>query len=235
LIPYSQDPKPFLSNIEIKKEIVKIFPGGGVKEIQNRVYIDDKHVFVPYITERNTYGMINWEWKRNEWSLTSVETNTDDPKLLKIKTNHTLKRYLIWNINPTYNINQINFYLTRKRQFSVTEGVSKYEPRIQLKLKKKINESSYGVLRLPKSWERIMNDDSLLNSPKQFDSIFSSFIPPTSMMVSWIALDKNEKINYPINSEPGNGYSSGENYFDFVPFVSESELEVEKITVPTHE
>jgi hypothetical protein len=227
LIPYPHDPKPFLSNKEIKKEIMKVFPGDGVGKIQAQVFIDKKHVFVPYITKRNTYGIVNWIWKKNDWEIISIETNTADPKLWKIKSNNTLKFYLFWNINPKSRIHKMNFYLTRNRQFSVSDGVSKYQPKIQMKFEKKLNGRSYGVLKLPKNWETVMNDDIFINSENQSNSLFSSFEQPSSMSVSWLPLNENNKIKMPINSDSGSGYGNGENQIDFVPFVDESTLEGE--------
>ncbi|MBP0726943.1 hypothetical protein J5Y03_17430 [Bacillus sp. RG28] len=230
LIP--QSPKPFLSNKEVMKEIAREYPEYDVKKIQDRVFIDKKHVFVPYLSKENDYGIINWSWNNNEWEIASIEINMFDPKLWKIKSNGSFKYYLLWNM-PTSQVHKINFYLTKERQFSFSEGVWKYEPKIQMKSEKMLNGSSYGLYRFPKKWERIMNDETYINSSNQSDSLFSSFEQPTSMMVLWLPLDKNNKITkliYPV--EGGRGSGVGNSQINFIQDAMEENLEGEHILFP---
>jgi len=218
-------PKAFLSNIEIKKEVMEQYPEYDVDKIQDHVFIDQKHVFVPFLTKGNDYGIINWSWNNNDWEIAWIEKNMFDPQLWKIESNHSFKYYLLWNINPSSQIQKINFYLTRGRQFSAVNGVSKYEPKIQMKFEKKLNERSYSVLELPKKWQRVMNDETFLISQNQPDLVFSSFTPPSSFIVKYLPLDKNNKTKMPDNA---NGSGNGGNQIDFTQLVDEKALDVEK-------
>jgi len=221
LIPHK--PKAFLTNKEIMKEIKEFDPEYDVNTIQDHVFIDKKHVFVPYLSKENDYGIINWSWNKNDWEIASIETNMFGPLLWKIESNHSIKYYLLWNMNPSSQLQKINFYLTRERQYFVSNGVSKYEPKIQMKFEKELNERSYGVLELPKNWENIMNDETFSISQNQSNLFFSSITPPTSFIVKWLPLDKNNKTKLPINSDSGHGTGNGGNQIDFVQLVNEGE------------
>jgi hypothetical protein len=228
LIPYSQEPKPFLSHKEIRQKIVENYPDYDVDTIQDHVFIVKKHAFVPYKTKSNTYGLVNWIWNENNWKITSIAENMSNPQLWKIYSSHSYKYYLLWNMNPKSYIEKMKFYLTRERQFYVNEGISKYEPKIEMKFEKKLNENSYGLLELPKNWERVMNDDAFVNSPNQSNSVFFQFNQQPSMMVKWLPLDKNNKKKMPIISNGERSYGNGGNDIDYIQLVDENAL-VEKI------
>jgi hypothetical protein len=205
------------------KEINHIFPEANVKEIQDTIEVDEKHVFVPFISEENKYGVSHWVWQKREWELTSVNTG-GEPRSWRIEDGDFSTTYLVWNIAPETSIEKLKFYLIKDRTFHITEGIEYYDPGVQLEELVKLSSTSYGAMPLPDSWSSIMASYTKLERARQPD-IFSDFFIEHYMYFGWMAYDGSGKELPPDHSLFGSGFSGGDDHIEYIRFLDELEIE----------
>ncbi|MBR7798046.1 hypothetical protein GT022_18615 [Agaribacter marinus] len=141
---YPFKPSVFLSDEQIALEIEEVIFKSNVKQVQDVIKIDERHFFVPFITENQTYSGSYWEWKRNQWKLNWVKINLR-PRVLKIEENNPETYYFVWNLDPRDQVAALDFFLKKKRGYSGTN----YHPAIQMKDEISLDTSSYGIRKLP--------------------------------------------------------------------------------------
>ena len=135
-------------------EINQLFPQGAAKDIQDIIYIDKTHVFVPFITKEDTYGESFWIWKHNKWKLSRVEASGGNIRLWKINPDDPSSYVFVWNMNPADKIEQFKIRLMQNRSSGVTNEKIYYYPKIHLE--KKIYTYNFG-LSLPKKTPKSYN------------------------------------------------------------------------------
>ncbi|MGG4267166.1 hypothetical protein [Peribacillus simplex] len=107
-------PEPFLSDRQVVERINSTFSEAQPMVIQDQIFLDDTHVFVPFISEDNRYGMSFWVWKGNKWRVASVE-NSGQPQVW----NGEEKSLIMWNMDPKDGISEIKVFMKKDRGFMV--------------------------------------------------------------------------------------------------------------------
>jgi hypothetical protein len=87
-----------------------------------------------------------------------------------------------------------------------------------------IKQKRYGVMELPKDWISFMDSFIKVESAKQPNSSFKSFIPEHHMYIGWIPYDHNGNVTFPERSLNGNGYSMEDVSIDHVMILNEADL-----------
>ena len=219
----SNNPSSFPNKGDVIKEINHIFPEANVKEIQDTISLDEKHVFVPFISEENKYGVSYWVWQKSEWELASVNTG-GEPKSWRIDDGDFSTTYLVWNIAPETSIEKLKFYLIKDRTFHITEGIEYYDPGVQLEELVKLSSTSYGAMPLPDSWSSILASYTKLETARQPD-IFSNFFIEHYMYFGWMALDRSGKVLPTVNALNGSGFTGGDEHIEHIRFLDKLEIE----------
>ncbi|WP_409305069.1 hypothetical protein [Peribacillus sp. SCS-155] len=147
------------------------FPESSVDQIQETVNVDERHVFVPFITKDQKYGGSNWEWKKHQWECTAIETK-GNPYIWKIDENDPASFYLVWNGNPSHELGYMKLFMKRKAGYSVSDGKENYIPNIQMEAGINIREKSFGVQKLPASWAHTLTSHIKMGSAAQPFSLF---------------------------------------------------------------
>ncbi|PUB09918.1 hypothetical protein [Paenisporosarcina sp. OV554] len=220
----SNNPGSFPDKEELIKEINHIFPEANVKEIKDTIELDEKHVFVPFISEENKYGVSHWVWKRSDWDLASVNTG-GEPRSWRIEDGDSSTTYLVWNIAPQTPIEKLKFYLIKERTFRITEGVEYYDPGVQLEEIVELSDTSYGVIPLPDKWSSILASYTKLETARQPDVFSNSFNIENYMYFGWMAYDRSGKVLPPDHSLFGSGFTGGEEHIEHIRFLDELEIE----------
>lgn len=221
---YFSEPGTFPKNKEVKKAINRTSTEVIASTIQDIYFLDKKHVFVPFISDKETYGVSYWVWKKHKWKIAYVDTK-GAPKMWKIVKNDPSTHYLIWNIHPEDKLNQLQFLLIRNRNYQVTDGKEFYFPRVQMNSDTSLQEKSYGVLKLPEEWVLFINQLIYVEKAKQSKSIFHWFNPDQYLYIGWIPYDQNGEQAFPEKSVNGNGYSVEDIIIDYTMILNENDLE----------
>lgn len=220
----STNPSSFPDNEDLIKEINHIFPQSNVKEIQDTIALDEKHVFVPFISEENKYGVSHWVWQKREWELSSVNTG-GEPQSWRIEDGDFSTTHLVWNIAPETPIEKLKFYLIKDRSFHITEGIDYYDPGVQLEEIVELSDTSYGVMPLPERWSSILDSYTKLETARQPDVFSNSFNIENYMYFGWMAYDHFGKVLPPDHSLFGSGFTGGEEHIEHIRFLDELEIE----------
>ncbi|RKD26005.1 hypothetical protein BEP19_03515 [Ammoniphilus oxalaticus] len=185
-------PAPFPAHEEILAQLNQLLPEVAVDEIQDVVYVAPRHVFVPFKTKKNDYGMSYWTW-RGKWKM-DVKNSIGAPRLWMINEKDPASYHFVWNIHPDDDVNMIDLYLIRHRYYSMTyttktdQTEHRYEPGIQLKEQVSLETKSYGVLPLSDDWVTVMRMLDQMEAPKP--SVFDSFFQRDDLYFGWRAFDE---------------------------------------------
>ncbi|MBT2638268.1 hypothetical protein [Bacillus sp. ISL-39] len=194
----------------------------GIAEIQDRIFLDDKHVYIPFITEEEGHGISFWEWKKHEWQLSSFSTGSM-PQIWKIDTDDPASHYIMWNFHPENNLDYLTLYLIKERGFSVSEGKHHYDPGIQMGFRAEVGEKSYGYTSIPEDWQKYMEAENKLMASMIPDSLFADFFPPAQYYFGWQSTTTEGITEYP--SYPNmNGFGSGGSSTENLRFLNENDI-----------
>ncbi|MGE8205607.1 hypothetical protein ACQKP0_13705 [Heyndrickxia sp. NPDC080065] len=221
---YFSKPALFPGNAQLMKDINHLFPEASVKKIQDTYNLDERHVFVPFITSENQYGFSCWEWKKNKWKLVAINS-IGEPSLWRINKKDPSTYRFIWNMPPNDNLSSIQFYLIKDRNYHVTEGIGNYEPKIQMNKEISLLGKPYGVLKLPNDWVSVMDSIKNIESGKKPDLFFSSLFSNPSIYFGWIPYNQKGKEANLNNILNGNGFSSSSGDIENLLILTEEEIE----------
>jgi hypothetical protein len=203
----------------------KVFPTAAVKSIQDTVHIDERHVFVPFVSEESRYGVSYWAWKEHKWKLLSID-NAGEPRLWKINSKDPSTYYIAWNSHPDDKVSYMKLYFIRDRGFHGFDGVETYDPRIQLEKKVTLTDKSYGVLRLPVEWSAIMKSLQQAGNPNISDGLINSVLPINNdLFFGYIPFDKSDQEAGIMNSVNGSSFTNGDINLDYISILNKSEIE----------
>ncbi|MDM5214010.1 hypothetical protein QUF94_21650 [Peribacillus sp. NJ4] len=216
---FPKEPEPFLSEKQIIKRINSIFPEAQPKSIQNKIFLDDTHVFVPFISEENGYGMSFWVWKGNKWKAASVNMG-GQPQVW----NGEEKSLIMWNMNTKDDVSEIGVFMKVDRDFLVEDGIATYQPGIEMMHSIALKGKTYGVARFPDNWRELMKQYVKLQA-EDGQNDFPDFNDPIRLVTNFH--DKEGEEIIPEHSFNGNSYTTGYNFVDvhFLVTVQEEELE----------
>jgi len=214
---YFSKPTSFPTNEQLVDEMNSIFPKAAASIIQDTIPIDEGHVLVPFISNKDDYGLSYWAWKNHKWKVVTIDTK-GKPMLWKLNINDPSSLYFVWNIHPKDQLSSIHFYLIRDRGFRIAEGIERYNPRVQMEKRVSVQEKSYGLMQLPDDWVTFMNAYIKVESAKQS--------PERDIYFGWIPYDQTNKESFPESSVNGAGYSNGEVGLEYVMILDKGDIEI---------
>lgn len=222
---YFSAPDPFPTNEKLVEEINSVFPEAVASEIQDTIRVDERNILVPFISHKNDYSLSYWVWKKQKWSVASIDTK-GRPMVWKMDKNDPSAYQIVWNIHPDDQLSSIHFYLIRDRGYHISEGIEHYYPRVQMVKKISLKEKSYGSVQLPEEWVTFMNSFIKVESAKQPNLFFNGFFPEQYMSIGWIPYDQADKEIFPERSVNGNGYSTGSIDMEHVMILNKVDIEI---------
>ncbi|MDN3019861.1 hypothetical protein PH210_27280 [Paenibacillus sp. BSR1-1] len=218
-------PASFPANEQLIERMNKVFPTAAVKSIQDHVQVDERHVFVPFVSEEGRYGVSYWEWKKNKWKLLHID-NAGVPRLWKINSNDPSTFYIVWNSHPDDKVSYMKLYFIRDRGFQGHDGIETYIPKIQLEKKVTLTDKSYGVLPMPADWSAIMKSLQQAGNPNISDRLFDSVFPNiNNLHFGFIPFDQSNQEAVIMNSVNGSSFTNGDINLDYISILSKSEIE----------
>lgn len=216
-------PTAFPSHDQLIAEMNEFFPEAAASVIQDTIYLDERHVYVPFISKEDQYSSSYWIWKRKGWEVVYIHSS-DQPRIWKIDKKDPSTYHLVWNFYPEEKLKSIRFYLIRNRGYSVIDGIEAYNPRVQMQREISLEDSSYGALQLPKDWVTFINSLMQMEKAKHPD-LLSYFDLEQYMYFGWMTYDANEQQEYPDRGLNNRGFSRGPADIDFVMILNEAQLE----------
>lgn len=214
---YFSTPTSFPTNQQLIEEINRIFPKATASIIQDTIPIDERHVFVPFISQKDDYGLSYWVWKNHKWQVASIDTK-GQPILWKRSVNDPASFYFSWNIHPNDQLSSIHFYLIRDRRYRFAEGIERYYPRIQMEKSVSLQEKSYGLMQLPDDWV------TLMHAYREGESARQSL--EQLLFFGWIPYNRTNQQHFPDHSVNGSGFSNGEVDLENVMILDQGDIEI---------
>nr|WP_106779316.1 hypothetical protein [Lysinibacillus timonensis] len=218
-------PTTFPTNEQIVEVMNRTFPEADAKTIQDTIFVDDRHVVVPFISNQNHYSLSYWVWEMHQWKVASIDTK-GRLKLWKINQNDPSTFYFVWNIHPYDQLSSQSIYLIRERGFNKTDNTDRYYPRVQMEQKIDLQEITYGVMKLPAEWLAFMSASEKIESAKQPNLFFNNYY--NGIYFGWLVYDELQNVSYPESSVNGNGYSISNVNLDYVMLLNEQDIETPK-------
>ncbi|KAA0550388.1 hypothetical protein FZW96_03355 [Bacillus sp. BGMRC 2118] len=80
--------------------------------VQDTIFLTDRDVFVPFISNEGTYGSSYWTWKRGKWRIAHIEENVD-LRIWKVNPNDPSTFHFVWNLPPNDEVHHVSLYLTK--------------------------------------------------------------------------------------------------------------------------
>jgi hypothetical protein len=223
---YFSKPTTFPTNEQLVEEINNFFPEAAASVIQDTIPVDERHVLVPFISNKDDYSLSYWVWQKHKWRVASIDTK-GRPMVWKIDRNDPSSFQFVWNIHPDDQLSSIHFYLKRDRGYHIIEGIEHYSPGVQMEKKVSLKEKSYGLMQLPDEWVTFMNTFIKVESAKQPNIFFKDFFPEQYMFFGWLPYDQTNKETFPERSV--NGYSNGTVDLEHVMILDKGDIELPKL------
>ncbi|WP_449538809.1 hypothetical protein [Ferdinandcohnia sp. Marseille-Q9671] len=221
---YLAKPSSFLPSEKVLAELNRYSYDSTVTEVLDVIEIDERRVYVPFITDKNKYGTSLWMWEKHKWELVA-ESDTGAPKVWKIDTKDPNSYQVFWNIHPEDQISHGEFYFLKDRNYHITANEHTYFPRIQLKSIINFKEKPYGMMKLPKDWRTVMGASIKVEKDRQPDSFFPDFFPVLQdMYFGWIPYNQKHERQDADATMGGGGSATGID-LHYVMYLNEEELE----------
>lgn len=208
---YNSDSTSFLTDEQLVEEMTDHFSVVSNSVIQDIVFLDDRHVFVPFIAEEKIYGLSLWEWKNRKWNAVLVSTS-GEIKVWKINSKDPATFHTVWNYPPQDQVDYMKLYLINKRGFQISGDEEHYEPGMQLEQMITLSENPYGSMKLSKEWISVIG------------SLNGSLTVPLYYF-RWNTYDSSDKVTYLERNENESSSWGGDIQIEFAVFIEESELE----------
>ncbi|RPF54404.1 hypothetical protein [Aquisalibacillus elongatus] len=220
---FFSEPTAFPEDEQLIEEMNDLFDRANAEEIQDTIQLDDKHVFVPFISSNDMYGVSYWKWDKRKWRPIRISTD-GDPRVWNTDDD-VISTYIIWNFHPDDDVQDITFYLIRDRSYHVSAGEHTYIPRIQVEEKVSASDETYGVYEFSDDWGTLASQINALAEQKNPDMHFGFMFQDPKVQFGYQPLNKNGETVFPENSANGAGFSNGHVQTDFVLFIDSLELE----------
>ncbi|MCR2806571.1 hypothetical protein [Paenibacillus soyae] len=224
---YDGRPGAIPSAEEAAAAINQYEPEADAEVVLDRIRLDDRQLFVPYVSGRGTHGMGFLKWEKGEWKVTRVDPG-GSPELRILDHSNPSERYIVWNINPQEQMEQIRFYLIRERNAGMSSGIYYYTPRVQMEETADLTKRPYGALPFPEDWADILREEKRMNQALPggvLDQLFSGMPSRHAMLqMGWFP-------DYAEDAPPPRGYSkSGDEDTEFLWILDEPNLEKPGLT-----
>lgn len=218
---YFSKPTSFPTNEQSIEEINSFFPDAVANVIQDIIYLDERHVLVPFISEENNYSLSYWKWGGSKWEVASVHSR-GEPMLWKVDKRDPTSYHFVWNIHPDDNMSKLDFYLIRDRGYRAGE-VERYNPRIQLEKHASLQKKTYGAIKLPQEWVKVIDESLKIESTDQNAFFAEVFYTNYYPYFNWITYDEVGKSSLPEHSV--NGYHTGNIDLQYMGILVEDQIE----------
>mgnify|MGYP001436827952 CR=1 FL=1 len=217
---YFSKPESFLSEEQVVDQINDTFAQAEAVRIQDTVDLDEEHVFVPFVTNSDEYGVSYWEWNYRKWGPVYISTS-GEPMLWKIKPEKPSTYHILWNINPKDELSYFKYHLVRDRSYHIVDERHTYTPRIQIEHEIPVEENTYGVFNILEGWQSLYGETAtLLNDQTPNLNIFESNL---GTYFGWTPYNQFDEQSYPESSLNGERFSNGA-MTEFLRFVDETDL-----------
>lgn len=220
-------PKPFPSNEEIVREVNRTYEEAGAKDILDTLFVDTHHVVVPYISTNEDYGLSYWGWRNHKWQVLTIDTK-GEPKVWKVNGNDPSSFVIVWNVDPNDQLQEIQYYLIRNRNYGMTNGAEYYFPKVQMKKEISLREKSYGILQLPKNWVHVLNSVLIEERVGQPSLFLHDIFPLQNAYFGWIPYNESGKEVFPEQTVNGSTYVVGDIYQEHMLIMNKVDLEIPK-------
>ncbi|WP_153731426.1 hypothetical protein [Sporosarcina obsidiansis] len=222
---YFSTPVTLPADEQLINDIHQVFPEATVDVIQDKIYADERHAIVPFISERNEYGLSYWVWGKYKWQVASIDLD-GEPRVWKIDQRDPSTYHFVWNLSPVDQLSTLQLYLIRDRGYLISDEEEIYNPRVQMEWIASLQESSYGVMPLPEEGVNVLNSLFKGQATQQSSLFFENFSPAQEVFFSWIAKDQLGNEAYPEISVNGSSYTVGDITVDYMLIFSEEQLEL---------
>ncbi|MDP5276261.1 hypothetical protein [Chengkuizengella axinellae] len=221
---YLANPDDIPSNKQLVEKMNRVFPAANVAHIQDKIRLDEKHIFIPFISSKDEYGVSYWIWTKHKWELVNINT-TGSPEVWNIKEKNPSTHFIVWNIHPDDQLETIKFHLLKDRGYRIADGVERYHPKVQMEETISLKENSYGAISIPEDWTQIIKSYRNIE-PVQSFSFFNHYgFSQYYIYYGWTSYDQYGNQTFPGNSVNGNGYSNRDYNIDFMMIMDEAKLE----------
>lgn len=227
ILIYNGKPKQFPNVERLIESINGHFPEASALKVQDIARLDERHAVVPFISSDDHYGISYWIWKGLKWKLARIDTR-GEPILWKLNANDPSTYYLVWNIDPKDQLDNLDYYLIGPRGYSITQKPESniYTPKIQKQFSAALEEHTYGVLQLPKEWVQIISSSLQLNKARQPNRVFQNMTFNPIMHIVWMPISQAEQMPFPSNSVNGHSYQVDNMNLEHMRIINEAELEL---------
>ncbi|MBT2680993.1 hypothetical protein J7E38_18545 [Bacillus sp. ISL-35] len=221
---YFAPPGGFPGKQQAIKEMMKEYPEADIELIQDIIFIDSEHVLAPFITKDDGYGLSYWEWRKHRWEFARIDSGAT-PQLWKTNPKDPGSYYITWNFHPDNQLANLNFYLKKDGNFSISDGKHHYFPKVQMELKIDVGEkSSYGFTKIPDEWNEFITGENQLTASSMPNTIFSDFFPPAQFYIGWSFMNKDGSGEYPPFPGNSHGFESGDNHIEHIRYLNKEEI-----------
>jgi len=220
---YLSKPTAFYSEARIKKTISHTYEGEYVKDIQDIIFIDKRHVFVPYISKENGYGASFWKWQHHKWKIVNIIDKAGTPRLWKIKPNNPSSYVMFWNYNPVDRVDEIKFRLVRERNYMMSNENVYYAPEIFLEHRVSLHKKTYGFLTYPNKWSKIQKLEAEAGT-KQTLFFLQEQGSSSSLSMSMTMYDNVGKEVFPEESLNSNDYLVEDELFEYIMYTDDKDF-----------
>ncbi|RIX48714.1 hypothetical protein D3P08_23750 [Paenibacillus nanensis] len=193
--------------------------GAEAEQILDRIKLDKRHAFIPYISKGGYYAVSFWVWEKRKWRVGRIDTDSG-PHIWKLSPNDPSRYYLVWNIRPQGEIEDFSFYFIRQRNAGRSDGIDYYTPRIQLEQPVDFGKQPYGAIPYPDHWAKLLREEQRMSRTR---GLFS-FEYRENTSIYWLPVLAD-------NPPRSGGFSTFGTSFlesirtDFVNILNENELE----------
>lgn len=215
-------PKTFPNDELVIKSINQLFPEAKASVVQETIYLDERHAFVPFISSQNHYGRSFWVFEMYQWKLARVDTR-GEPIIWSIKEKDPSTHYILWNMDPKDQLSHLDFYLLRDRGYFISNGVHRYEPKVQMKTSISLQDQSYGVMPFSEEWIEVIDTFKILEKGTNQNSWL--FARHQQNYIGWMHFDIHGESNFPERSVNGSSYTKKNINLDFIRILNERDLE----------
>ncbi|KGP72857.1 hypothetical protein [Pontibacillus yanchengensis] len=188
-----------------------------VTSIQDRHFIDKEHVFVPFKTASNEFGVSHWLWDKHEWKVINMDGGK--PFVWKVDPSDPSSYVITWNIHPADQITSLSFYLMNERYYRVSEGQHLFTPGVQMEKRFSSLPNTFGIMEMPNDWAFYLEK---LKVSVSRGNIFDS---NPDLHFGWSGFSQNGKRIFPEHTGDVNGYNAGYGGFQFVLLKGDEDLE----------
>ncbi|MEH7885704.1 hypothetical protein V7654_15495 [Bacillus sp. JJ1609] len=221
---YLSPPGKFPNKQKAIDAMMNTFPEADIKEIQDVIFLDTKHVYVPFITNDEGYGSSFWQWKQHEWQFVSIDTGST-PRIWTMEPENPASTYIIWNFHPDNQLKNLTFYLMKERGYSFSDGKQSYQPEVEMNFNTNLEDKpSYGSIMIPNAWQDYILAERRLMESQSTEPLFIDWFQPPQHYFGWHSKSKNGSEDYPPYPKNNNGFGTGDNSIEFMRYVDKEDL-----------